>query len=740
MPSPLRALPCGLCVVLVSLWGIGPATAQSVPLPHPILFVTQVPVPEDFATIGSTFANHLSEVSQVARGGDLMIRYPDGTLRHLTREAGFGEAGVFQGAAAIAVRDPCVHWDGQRALFSMVVGATEERYEYIETYWQIYEVTGLGVGEPVAIRRLPGQPPQYNNITPIYSPDGRIVFTSDRPRNGARNLYPQHDEYESTATNTGLWSLDPLAGTDGDLRLLNHTPSGAFTPTVDSFGRILFTRWDHLQRDQQADAGGNPYGVFNWTGEGAGAAKVAAVEVFPEPREAPPGARVNGLRINHFFPWQIHPDGTGEETLNHIGRHELHDYFEASFRDDPALEEFFGQGRVNQNSLLNFFQLAEDPTRPGTYLGVDAPEFETHASGYILEVTAPPGHPADQITVTYITAPDPAQSGHYRDPLPLADGRWIAAHTAETRDAANDGTRTHPVPRYDFRLKVLSPAGAFARAGAPLTSGIARRVEWWDPDERVTYDGPLWELSPVEVRARPVPPVLTSPLPAPEAAIFAQEGVDPATFRADLERRGLALMVSRNITTRDALDRQQPFNLQVAGTSTETRGSGGKSYGVAFLQLFQGDQIRGIGGTDDPQPGRRVLAVPMHDARADNPDLSAQPGAPPGSVAIAADGSVAALVPSHRAMTWQLTDPQGAPVVRERYWLTFQPGEIRVCPSCHGLNSIDQAGHGEPQNAPEALRRLLQRWRAEQEGGGGGDGGDEAGGLRSMSGGPFRSP
>jgi hypothetical protein len=345
------------------------------------------------------------------------------------------------------------------------------------------------------------------------------------------------------------------------------------------------------------------------------------------------------------------------------------------------------------------------------------------------------------VTVRYLTPPD-RSTGHFRDPLPLADGRLLAAHTAETRDAANEGSRTHPVPRYDLRLKLLNAAGTYHAAGNPVTGGIHRRLEWWDPDERVTYEGPLWELSPVEVRQRPAPPVLAPQMAAPEAALFVEEGIDPAAFQADLARRGLAVAVSRNVTTRDALDRQQPFNLKVAGTSTETRGSGAKRYEVAFLQFFQGDQIRGIGGAEDPEPGRRVLAVPMHDAVADNPDLSGRPGAPPGSVAIAEDGSVAALVPTRRALSWQLTDGNGAPVVRERYWITFQPGEIRVCPSCHGLNSIDQAGHPEPQNPPEALRELLRRWQAEQGGGnGGGEGGDGgSGGLRPMHGGPFRSP
>jgi hypothetical protein len=63
-------------------------------------------------------------------------------------------------------------------------------------------------------------------------------------------------------------------------------------------------------------------------------------------------------------------------------------------------------------------------------------------------------------------------------------------------------------------------------------------------------------------------------------------------------------------------------------------------------------------------------------------------------------------------MTWQTTDPLGTPVVRERYWITFQPGEIRSCANCHGVNQKDQAGHAPASNPPEALRQLLRQWKA----------------------------
>ena len=699
-----------------------PAGTGLAGLPNPVLFVTQFPIANDFATIGSTFANHLSSMTRVGRGGDLMILYPDGQLCNLTREAGFGESQTFQGADAIAVRDPRVHWDGDRALFSMVIGAPTQQFQVIEVFWQIYEVEGLAQGAPLTITKVANQPEDYNNITPVYSPDGRILFTSDRPRDGRRHLYPQHDEYESTATNAGLYTLDRE---NGELTLLDHAPSGDFTPMVDSFGRVLFTRWDHLQRDQQADLDGNPNEAFNWASEEPDAATSGPEEVFPEPRIAEPGSNLNGHRFNHFFPWMIHPDGTEAETLNHIGRHELHDFFARSFNDDPSLTDFTASisGRTNPNSVLNVFQMAEDPQNPGTYLGVDAPEFQTHASGMVLRFTAPPGQAPDQVPVTFVTHPDtrtvvadgdtpPAtHSGHYRDPRPLSDGTLLAAHTSETRGALNEGTVENPQPRYDFQVKVLTTSGGHLAAGTALTPGLTRQVEFFDPDRLVSYDGALWELQPVEVRSRTLPPVLTSALPAIEQQVFDDEGVDLAEFQGFLRQNELAVVVSRDITRRDVLDRQQPFNLQVPG-GAQTTGDAGPMYDVRYLQFFQGDQVRGLGGVANPRDGRRVLAVPMHDSvDQDGVEQNPPSDGPEGSVTLANDGSMAAFLPAHRAMTWQLTDPEGEPVVRERYWLTFQSGEVRVCASCHGLSSEDQAGQTEPTNPPEALRQLLQHWK-----------------------------
>jgi hypothetical protein len=700
---------------------------------HPIMFVTQFPIPADFTAIGSVFGNHRADIDITGRGGDLWIRYGDGTLKNLTAAAGYGNSG-FQGANAIAVRDPAISWDGTKAIFSMVIGAPTARYQVATYHWQLYEVTGfLNPAGTVTITKVPNQPANYNNISPIYGSDGRIIFTTDRPRLDQPQLYPQLDEYEEAPTVSGLWSLNPATG---DLIMLDHAPSGDFTPIIDSFGRVIFTRWDHLQRDQQADSdydAGSGFAVtscaayctFNYSSEEANAAKLATrAEIFPEPRSSRTdllsGTHVIGHSFNVFFPWMIDQDGTQAETLNHIGRHEFSGYLEPVFDDDDNLEYFYNPAlRLNQNSINNFLQIREDPLHPGVFYGVDAPEFYTHAGGQIISTTAKPTTNPDLMTISYVTdretasftdvyTTNPKYSGHYRNPLPTSDGKLIAAHTWEQISAQNTGSITQPLSNYDFRLKTLKNVGGYWQPEFTLTLGITKSISYWDPDYLVTYNGPLWELSPVEVVARSIPGPAANPVPAIEQNVFISAGVTITDFQNYLRQNDLALIVSRNVTRRDDADLQQPFNLRVVGGVVTTK-TLGKIYDIKYMQFFQGDQVRGLGGTIDPRDGRRVLAQLMH-----GPLEPPNPSGPASSVILGADGSMAAFVPARRALSWQLTAPDGTPVVHERYWLTFQPGEIRVCTNCHGINALDQVGQPAPTNAPQALQSLLEYWQTLQ--------------------------
>ncbi len=698
-----------------------------------ILFVTQVPIPADFATIGSTFGNQRPTVDSCGRGGDLYIRYPDGTTKNLTRAAGYGQWGA-QFPNGIAVRQPCVHWSGQKAVFSMVVGgvAAQQSYSAPTAYWQIYEITNFTNPNAVpVITKVANQPTNYNNISPIYGSDDRIIFTSDRPRNGQMNLYPQLDEYEEQPTVTGIWSLQP---TNGDLFLVNHTPSGAFSPEIDSAGRIIFVRWDHLQRDQQADTDfleGLTYGTFNWSDESSNSVVTTnQTEVFPEPRnertDLLAGTGLAGNTFNQFFPWAIDQDGTDEETVNHVGRHELGgSYASAAYTNDPNIVDLYYFGdNYNTNTIDNFLQIREDPRTPGLFYGIDAPEFGTHSGGQIVSLTGATNINAFYMRISYLTPRStaeyassatnvpPTDTGMYRNPLMTTDGYLIAAHTTNVLAEMSDPDPNNPSTYYDFRLKFLQFTNGYYAPGAPLTTGLTNNAVYWDPGlyTNVNQNHLLWELDPVEVMARTRPVPFSVAIAPPELAAFAAAGVDVAAFQKYLVTHQLALIISRDVTTRDHADHQQPFNLKIAGSSHQTVANTGKLYTIGFLQLFQADQLRSFnyGSPGNPGYGRRVLAQYLHDPGVDN---LAPATAPTGAVQLNADGSYAAIVPARRAMSWQLTDTNGVGVVRERYWLTFAPGEIRSCTSCHGINETDQAGHPAPTNTPLALIQLLNYWK-----------------------------
>ncbi len=260
----------------------------------------------------------------------------------------------------------------------------------------------------------------------------------------------------------------------------------------------------------------------------------------------------------------------------------------------------------------------------------------------------------------------------------------------------------------------------YAVPGARLiATPITKSVSYWDNQtyHQVSYSGPLWELDPVEIRARAVPARHQNPLPAIEQQILldelgSQAGVDRLV--AWLRGQHLALITSRDVTRR--ADRQQPYNLRIPG-GTQTAEPGSTPSDLTYTQFFQGDLVRGY---SNYHSGRRPIARVMHGA-----PLPVVAGVPAGSVKLGLDGSLASFVPARRALSWQMSTAAGNPVVRERYWVTFGEGEIRSCTNCHGINTTDTVLHQPPPtNPPQAFRDLVRWWR---DNSGGGTIGDTAG-------------
>lgn len=720
----------------------------------PVLFVTVTPSSND--TVSGTFrhfvsfvGNHEGTSTRAPRGGDLYIRYDNGTLRNLTAECGYGTTAD----AEICVREPNVHWNGEKAVFSMAIGGTGTSTPPA-VFFQLYEISGILEGQTAQITKVPGQPETYNNVQPCYATDGAIIFATDMPATQNAAHYPQLDEYESTPVVSGLWRIDA----DGtDLRILDHCPSGDFTPFVDSFGRVVFTRWDHLKRDQQvdlwideqllpgADSRAKPFTFDDENGSSFHTFQYGD-EYFPENGrlhpdvDGPhnPGAvphaywdqdYVVGMEkqdFNFFFPWMINEDGTDAEVLNHLGRHEFFGFVPKALTD---LDDFFRSGDV---FVRSFNQIREHPLVPGRYYGIDAAEFGTHGAGRMIYFDAPPTLNPDLIPATMVdvTPPDDAdwagnaRTDLFRDPMIRQDGTIWAACSG-TPDFA-DNTATDPgspsayplSSNYQFKIRQLVPNGeGYLEPGPALCPDIVKTVTYpthyfWPP-RTVTYTGPMWELFPVEVVPRTPPAPAQAHIPAIETALMESKLGGPAgvaALKQWLKDENLALVSVRDATVR--ADDQQPYNLKVAWSAHENTEVGETPTEIGWLQFMAARYVRAYAGNNTgttPQPGRRPIARFLE---AMTP--AAEVGAPPGSVKIADDGSAAAFVPAGRALTWQLTEADGTPSVRERYWLTFQPGEVRTCTNCHGVNTTDIHGEAPPTNTPQALESLLDWWLATQ--------------------------
>ncbi len=717
-------------------------------LTNPIVFVTQPPIPRElnssvsntFLSVVTIFGNHLADTAHAARGADLWLLMTNHGLVNLTRKAGFGTNGIQHGVG-IGVRDPAIHWDGTKVLFSMVVGSPSNAADTTPFFWQLYEITNLAqviadTNTKPAIVAVANQPTNCNNVTPTYATDGRIIFMSDRPYKNQTHLYPQLDEYKGRPTVAGTYSLDPVTG---DLKMLSHLASGAFNPFIDSFGRLIVTRWDHLSQDPNAASDRlhrQTNGSINFLSESIDAlTSTNILENFPEPRNFDTNSLaqlgVSGNGFNMFLPWTLDQDGGNEEILNHVGRHELSLAMVQSFTNDSNLVTFTnlatraasGVVSANTNLLGGLFQIKEDPRTNGLYWGVAAQDISifggNHAGGQILTLSGGMGLNPTGMVVRYITptngAIGPSSLGLYRNPLPMSDGTLIAAFTDTPTSVnfgwdTNLGTASMPVSMYHFRLYTLTNNTALWTTNQLLTAGINVTAIYWDGSTLVTNSATQWELQPVEVRSRPIPFPQKSSATSIEQQVFAEENVDLPTFQADLAARELALVISRNVTARDAADKQQPYNLRIPN-GTNSIANAGKVYDITHLQYLQADYLRGYTyNTPDIQPGRRILATPMHDATAFN-YTSTQVNPPIGGTELMSDGSQATILPANRAVTWQLTGTNNESVVKERYWISFRPGEVRTCANCHGINDKDQIGRPPPSNPPLALRQLLRLWR-----------------------------
>jgi hypothetical protein len=122
------------------------------------------------------------------------------------------------------IRDPQMHYDGQKILFAYRKGG--------EHPFHLYEINIDGTG----LKQLTDGPD--DDIEPAYCPDGSIVFCSSRCR---RYVNCWHSRVAT------LYRCD---GDGRNVRILSSNNDHDNTPWLLADGRVLYMRWEYVDRSQ----------------------------------------------------------------------------------------------------------------------------------------------------------------------------------------------------------------------------------------------------------------------------------------------------------------------------------------------------------------------------------------------------------------------------------------------------------------------------------------------------------
>jgi len=183
-----------------------------------IVFATRLPYddPHWYANIGY----YCDDENNKAYPGKGM---PDvGTLRQLNVKT--GKVAVLLDAQGGSIRDPQVHYDAQKILFSYRKAGSE--------YYHLCEIHVDGSG------LKPLTSGNFDDYEPTYLPDGGIVFVSTRCR---------------CWVNCWMTQVGVMYRCDADgsnIRRVSANTEHDNTPWMLPDGRILYTRWEYVDRSQ----------------------------------------------------------------------------------------------------------------------------------------------------------------------------------------------------------------------------------------------------------------------------------------------------------------------------------------------------------------------------------------------------------------------------------------------------------------------------------------------------------
>ncbi|MDP6542771.1 MAG: hypothetical protein QGH60_02205 [Phycisphaerae bacterium] len=138
---------------------------------------------------------------------------------------------------------PRLNYDAKKIVFSFV--PCDDKTPVAERYYNICEAaidpkTAYASGAK-SLRRLTSGP--YEHLMPTYLPDGGIAFSSTRRRGYSRCFGGQF------GTKWHVYTIHRMGADGRNLTTLSYHDTNEWFPAVANDGRILYSRWDYIDRD-----------------------------------------------------------------------------------------------------------------------------------------------------------------------------------------------------------------------------------------------------------------------------------------------------------------------------------------------------------------------------------------------------------------------------------------------------------------------------------------------------------
>lgn len=563
-----------------------------------------------------------------AAGGDLFYRdlsSPSSTPVNVTSVKTQGKGDV---------SDPEVSYDGKKVLFAMKLAPDTSISPTPKETWDIWEWYVNAADVPAAEERLhrviksEDIADRGDDIDPVYTADGRIVFSSDMQlttvdktrkelgiavdaANPNDNIPKIMDEYERrTATLLHIMTPSDPANTgvqtDGKtfITQLSFNQSHDRDPVITDSGTIMFSRWDHVGQN-------NHFPIFKVNPDGTdmfvlyGAFSGVTSHLYP--REMPKGGAYDGKVVASAMPLTGSSEG---------GALLLMDIKNFSENNQPA-PGVTGSGQV----------------KPAPFQNV------------------PSNMRGDQIASI-----DPANRVRLSTPYPLYDGTnrvLMAWSPITTVQQTNNGvTRTVEVPKYGIFMYNLD------------TKELDSVVPWSEAGDGFVL------MDPVAVMARTAP----------------NNGIDGVNLTANGEIKSVVDALKDEgkgvINVKSVYDTD---DLLLMGSSVLTTGEMGTLQAADPRKVDIG-KVKIAAADDRParliritQPVSNILGM----QRASIGETEFEMQKIVGYQEVEADGSFKVIVDAQQGFGVAVLDKEGRAFQTHRNWIQVMPGEVRTCNGCH---------------------------------------------------------